>query len=63
MPGYVFHCSSCGFPHAGDCIKPAPLPPDEQAELEEGLKEATLDELKTAYLALKNELFRRLGQP
>jgi len=24
MSGYVFHCTPCGFPHAGDCVVKAP---------------------------------------
>jgi hypothetical protein len=60
--GYVFHCSSCGFDHAGDCSKIKPLPLDDQQAMEEAIKEATLDELKAAYLVIKKELIDRLSK-
>ena len=58
---YVFHCTPCGFPHAGDCMT-MPTNVEDLDDLIAGVKEATDDELKAAYLVVKNELFSRLGK-
>lgn len=63
MAGYVFHCTPCGFAHSGDCIAPPPASPEEQEAMDVAIKEASLDELKRAYLSIKAELFRRMSQP
>lgn len=35
MSGYVFHCTPCGFPHAGECApKPAAPSPKKPWEVE-----------------------------
>ena len=59
--GYVFHCSPCGFPHAGACIT-MPSGVEDLDELKAGVKEATDDELRAAYIVIKEELFARLAK-